>query len=552
MIKWILIVLLGLSSFAQTITAKTDSSQVALEDSFKLTIMFESQSSIEPYVTFKLNNGEIISDNTNEASRVMIKGVFAGGKMIQKKIYNYVYEIRALKTGTTVIKDIQVDLGGSIVKHRSLSVRVLSKRAALRDYFVRAEVDKSQAYVGERINLNYYVYFKGEITNPEFVKFPVQKNFLKRFELPRTNVERVSIQGEVYKRLLVYKSVLYPEKAGNLTIDPVELRIQYPDYKSRRRNAFGMSFSFSSTTYQTKVLRSDRVKIKSLAIPTDNMPKSFTGLVGQHKFDLSFNRSKIVVNDVLEARLDVVGDGALEKFEAPRLISTDAFEVFEAKAEMIEKSPLDKNKRFDYTYLAKYSEEVPEKTLELAIFNPSSGQFEVTQLKIDALSIIGSGSVSSNISSKETTSVNKEAAMSNPEIASKDISQNIMAPIFTPSGRKNIWKVINYALAGLCLLMIILAAFPFVRIFRRDPLRDLKKKFDYSQIFKFICTYSNNEAGDSLVEKIAATEMSSEAKSYFNNLIENASKNEYKGAKLPLKYEKKYWNELIRASYESN
>lgn len=552
MIKWILISLLGLSTFAQTITAKVNSSQVALEDSFKLTISFESQSNVEPYVSFKLNNGEIISDNTNDASRMMVKGIFAGGKMIQKKIYNYVYEIRARKPGTTVVKDIEVDLGGSIVKHRSLSVRILRQRAALQDYFVRAEVDKSQAYVGERIDLNYYVYFKGEITNPEFVKFPVQKGFLKRFELPRTNVERVSIQGEVYKRLLVYKSVLYPEKTGDLSIDPIELRIQYPDYKSRRRNAFGMSFSFSSATYKTKVIRSDRVKIKSIPIPTENMPKSFTGLVGQHRFELSFNKSKVVVNDVLEARLNVVGDGALEKFEAPRLISSDAFEVFEARAEMIEKTPLDKNKRFDYTYLAKYSEDIPKNSLELSIFNPLTHQFETTKLEIDALSIIGSGTSSSNISSKEATTVAKEAKENIRSTVEKNIQQNVMAPVFKPSQKRNIWTIINYSLGAIAVFILALTAFPYIRLFKRDPLNDLKKNFVYSQIFHYICTYSNNKSGDSLGDKIENSNLSSEARTYFSNLVENASKNEYKGAKLPLKFEKKYWNELIRESNESN
>ncbi len=546
MYKILLLLLVSFTTYAQAITATLSASEVALEDSFKLSINFEYDGDLEPYVTFNLKNAEIISDNTNDPSRLMVKGYFAGGKMTQKKVYNYVYELKALSNGSALVKDIKVDLGGKVVKHRTLTIRVLRERAKLQDYFVRAEVSKTQAYVGEKIELNYYVYFKGEITSPEFVKFPIQKNFLKRFELPRVNVERVSISGEVFKRLLVYKSVLYPEKAGDLSIDPVEVRIQYPDYRSRNRNAFGMSFSFSTATYKTKVLRSDRVKIKSLEIPTANMPKSFTGLVGDHKFNLSLNKNKIVVNDVLEARLEVQGDGALEKFDAPRIISSDSFEVFETRAEMVEKTPLDKNKVFDYTFLAKSSDDIPQREIELAVFNPETGQFDISKIEIPALAIIGSGTISTNLASSETKEVN-QTQQPRQEILKSELSENIMAPIFKPRLSRNIWKIVNYVLSGFVVLLVIAAMLPFVTIFRRDPFRELKKNFNYSQIFKHICAHV--EDGDSLIEKVNYVDLSAPTKKYFVDLIENASKNEYKGAKLPLKYEASCWQELLRASH---
>ncbi|WP_412470436.1 MULTISPECIES: BatD family protein [unclassified Halobacteriovorax] len=552
MFKYIVLFLLTFSSLAQTITAKISSSEVSLEDSFKLIINFEYQGETEPYVNFKLNNAEIVSDNTNDASRLMIKGYFAGGKMVQKKVYNYVYELRAIKTGSAVIRDIKVDFGAQVVKHRSLTVRVLSQRARLQDYFVRAEVDKTQAYVGEKIDLVYYIYFKGQISNPEFVKFPVQKNFLKRFELPRSSVESVSIQGEIYKRAALYKSVLYPEKAGDLSIDPVEIRFQHPDYTSRRGNAFGMSFTFSTGSEKTKVLRSDRVKIKALPIPVENMPKSFTGLVGKHTFNLSLNKSKIVVNDVLEARLEIRGDGALEKFDAPRLITSDAFEVFETRAEMIEQTALVKNKVFDYTFLAKRAEFVSERKIELSTFNPLTGNFETTELTIDPLIIIGSGSAASNIASDETKDVVKKVQQTAPAEVKTVVSGNIMAPVFTNSKKKNLWDIINYSLIGIAAFVIALTAFPYIRFFDRDPFKNLKREFNYSNIFHHITTFTPDVHGDSLNDRIKGMRVSPEARKYFNDLVDNAGKNEYKGAKLPLKYKKEYWQELARANNENN
>ncbi|MGI4991356.1 hypothetical protein ACRXCV_01930 [Halobacteriovorax sp. GFR7] len=552
MFKYIILILLTFSSIAQTITAKVSSSEVALEDSFKLIINFEYQGETEPYVSFKLNNAEIVSDNTNDASRLMVKGYFAGGKMIQKKVYNYVYELRALKKGSAVVRDIKVDFGNEVVKHRSLSIRILSQRARLQDYFIRAEVDKTQAYVGEKIDLVYYVYFKGEITNPEFVKFPVQKNFLKRFELPRTNVERVSVQGDVYKRIPVYKSVLYPEKPGNLSIDPIEVRFQHPDYKNRQGNAFGMSFSFSSATYKSKTIRSDRVKIKSLQIPMENMPKSFTGLVGKHTFNLSLNKSKIVVNDVLEARLEVRGDGALEKFDAPTLINSDAFEVFETRAEMVEQTPLIKNKVFDYTFLAKRAEFVSQRKIELSTFNPVTGQFETTELVVDPLVIIGSGSAASNIASSETKEVVKNNQVVAPTVQKTILAENIMAPVFVTSSKRNLWDIINYTLVGIIVLILIITGFPYIRLFDRDPFKNLKNEFNYSNIFHHITIFTPSVHGDSLNDRIKGMKVSDEARKYFFDLVDNAGKNEYKGAKLPLKYKKEYWQELARADYENN
>lgn len=553
MIKLILAMILGYSVCAQAITATVTPDEVALEDSFKLSINFEYQGQTEPYVTFKLNNGEIVNDNTNEDSRVSVKGYFAGNKVTQRKIYNYVYEIRAIKTGTTVVRDIKVDFGSKVVNHRSLSVRVKSQRTKLQDYFVRAEVDKTQAYVGEPINLNYYVYFKGEITNPEFVKFPVQKNFLKRFELPRVNVERVSVQGEVYKRILLYRSVLYPEKAGNLSVDPLEIRIQYPDYKNTRGNAFGMSFSFSGASYKTKILRSDRTDIKAIPVPTENMPKSFTGLVGSHQFRLTLNKSKVVVNDVLEARLEIDGDGALEKFDAPILITSNAFEVFETRSEMVEKTPLIKNKVFDYTFLAKKAEFIAGRKVELSTFNPVSGQFETSELQIDPLVIMGTGTASNNMASDDTKAVAKvQKAESSKTVQSQTsaVTRNIMSPIFKIKNKNEIWMLVIYGLGGIAFLLSIVTIVPFANIFSRDPFKQLRKNFSYHTIFHTICKYAKK--GDSLSDKVDNLNLSSETRKYFKDLIDNASKNEYKGAKLPLKYVKKHWVELLRVTHENN
>lgn len=537
--KYLVMIFISSFVFANKVDVRVDQKEVVLGQNFVLQIKFEHSGNEDPYVSFDPKNAEVIDDNSQDNSRVQIQGYFAGGKIVQKKVYVFRYTLQPVKSGYVHVRNIKVDLGAKVLRHKSMSIKVLSKAKRLPDYLFRAETDKTSAYVGEAINLNYYLYFRGNIAaQPDIRKFPKLKNFLKRFELPKGGVERVSLQGKVYQRILLYRAIVYPQKEGKLSIDPMSISFQYPDRVARNRDVFGMSFS--TGRYKTKKLNSKRVKLEVLPIPTEGMPKHFTGLVGNHDFNLSFTRTKVLVNDILEARLEVTGEGALETLDPPKLIQSENFEEFEAKTEIVELGSLANKKVIDYTFLGKRSSKLEEKKIKVSYFDPTIRKFVEKELVIPALQIFGAGA-STEVLEKNTTAKPSESYNDKE----KNLGIELVGPIFKESGKDYIFNIKNINMALVVLILVILTSGFRLSLGRSvtSNLSLVKKDLNYKNLHDFLIESCSD--GDTLRDRLVTADISSEARSYFNDLLDKAEKNEYKGKSFKLEFKKKYFLEMM-------
>jgi hypothetical protein len=541
-IKFFILIFICSVAFAKKIDVRVDQKEVVLGQNFILQIKFEHSGNEEPYVSFDPKNAEVIDDNSQDNSRVQIQGYFAGGKIVQKKVYVYRYTLQPVKSGYVHIRNIKVDLGANVLRHKSMQVKVLSKAKRLPDYIFRAETDKTTAYVGESINLNYYLYFRGNIAaQPDIRKFPKLKNFLKRFELPKGGVERVSLQGKVFQRILLYRAIVYPQKEGKLSIDPMSISFQYPDRVARNRDVFGMTFS--TGRYKTKKMNSKRVKLEVLPIPTEGMPTHFTGLVGNHEFNLSFVRTKVLVNDILEARLEVTGEGALETLDPPKIINNENFEEFEAKTEIVELGSLANKKVIDYTFLGKRSSKVEARTIKLSYFDPTSRQFVEKELEIPALQIFGAG-VSSEVLEKD---IKKDSVGTNDTSEKKGPEIELVGPIFKIQSKDRVFNLRNINIGLFALIIIILLSGFKLSLGRTvsSNLSLVKKDLNYKNIHNFLI--ESCDKGDTLRDKLELADISSEARAYFADLLDKAEKNEYKGKNFKLEFKKKYFLEMMES-----
>lgn len=530
-------------TFANNIDVSVDQKEVVLGSSFVLTVKFEHTGDQEPYVSFDPKNAEVIDDNSQDNSRINIQGYFAGGKIIQKKIYVFKYVLQPVNQGYVHIRNIKVDLGHKVVRQRSIQVKVLSKARRLPDYVFKAEVDKEDVYVGEAINLNYYLYFKGGVASrPDILKFPKLKNFLKRFELPKGGVEQVALQGKRYQRLLLYKAIVYPQKEGSLTIDPMSISFQHLDRRVQNRDVFGLSMTFSRGQYKTKKMNSKRVKLEVKPIPVQNMPKNFTGLVGKHDFKLTLNKDKVLVNDILEARLEVTGEGALERLDPPKLIQDESFEEFEAKTEIVELGSLKNKKVVDYTFLAKRSTKLDPKIIKLSYFDPETRQFVEKELSLPAIQIFGSG-VKSEVLSKDRSQTEPSQSEGKKNVDGLEL----VSPLFAEDIKVKALNIryINIALFGLILLILISGVRFSIGRPVKGNLGEVKKNLCYKTVHDFVV--ENCEDGLTLREKVEKASISNDAKKYFLDLLDKAEKNEYKGKSFKLSFNKKYFIELLDA-----
>lgn len=109
--KLIMAVLFVTMSFAREIEVKVDQKEVVLGSNFILQIKFDHSGEGEPYVSFDPKNAEVVDDNSQDPSRMNIQGYFAGGKIVQKKVYVYRYVLQPVAAGYVHIRNIKVDFG---------------------------------------------------------------------------------------------------------------------------------------------------------------------------------------------------------------------------------------------------------------------------------------------------------------------------------------------------------------------------------------------------------------------------------------------------------
>ncbi len=544
-IKLIFLVLWSTLSFARaSVEATLSPGEVVLGDSLSVVVKVTHEAGDDPFVSFVPVNAEVIGKSESVSTRAFLQG----GKLVQERVSTKTYELQPVKLGYVHVRQIKVDIEGSVIRHRSLRAKVVKTAKKAKDFFLRAEVSKEEVFVGEAVDVNYYLYFKRETTMHVIKKFPLLKDFLKRFEIPRAQRERVNVGGELYYRQLMYKARAYPQKSGEVKIDSLTLEFKYADYNRRSRDIFGMSMQFASGRYRDRTLRSPVEKLKVLPLPVEGVPASFTGLVGKHNFNLTIPNTKVIVNDALEARLEVTGEGALEKFDPVRLFDETYFESFDPKTEVAEISALETKKIIDYTFLAQKSGEVQKRVVELSYFDPEKREYVIKELQIPQVNIFGSGSKSETLSSTQEKATKRGAV--NVPTSQKADGLKLIGPIYD-NERSRLFNIntLNYLLGFIILIAILFPGIKEVLFAKRKFSTLSKKNLNYKGIHDYLVAYFPQ--APSLRDRIENSALPPATKLYFKDLLAKAERNEFKNEKNSLKYDKKHIKEAIRVLNES-
>lgn len=490
-----LILLIGAAFFlsgmarADQITVKIDPPRPTIDSPFNIIFEIETSSDEEPFISFdggKINvQGRSIAHST---STQLINGQFS-----VKKSYVVTYSAEVDRPGQFSVREIAVEIDGKKMKHKNVSFDVLKEAEKPRDMFVLALPEKMEAYVGEGLGVSYYLFHKGNVANVEIKEFPKLNKFLKRFYLPNEQDETVEYQGQIFRRSAKYNAKLFSNKPGELTIDPLTLRIQYAE---RRNNSFGLS-GFGIMQYRTKDLRSHPVKINIKPLPTEGVPKSFTGLVGKHEFKLNFARNRYLVNEVIEAKLEITGPGALETINPPVLLNREELEVFDSNSEV---AKIDENmarKTIQYTFLARTPFKQGPSSLELSYFDPDKSEYVVVNLEIPE--ILVSGEATPGRSSERENSEKSEASAENNEKKSefKTVEvpkvQGLIAPVYVENDKERFFNfaTLFWSLMGLVAVALINVCYALwgqkMKMPRDELFRRVQSKgFDYRDFFHFI------------------------------------------------------------------
>ena len=326
----------------------------------------------------------ITGPNHSSSSSVQI----IKGKVSRETSYTFTYILSAVKEGVFTILPATINYKGKQYKSNSLKINVV-KGIKQDDVYIKTVVNKTNPYQGEQIILTIKFYtcvqIKG-INQNKISSFPGfwSKNIR---ENEKTYPQKQKhINGKEYIVAEIGKFALFPQKSGEITIEPAEVNcVAQIRTSSQRRSSdpfFDSFFNdpFFSSGYKNvdKQLFSNSVKINVKPLPLKNKPKDFSGAVGTFTFNSKIDRTEIKTNEAINLKFTLKGRGNIQLIDPPNVTFPPDFEVYDPETKSnikINGSGVSGTRTFEYLVIPRNPGDYSIKPVKFTYFDISKKEY---------------------------------------------------------------------------------------------------------------------------------------------------------------------------------
>jgi hypothetical protein len=300
----------------------------------------------------------------------------------------YTYFLAPKKRGSTNIGQASIEVKGVIYKTSPIEINVTAAVDVPKDpndpeYLASesidlvAEISKTDPYLNEAISVVYKLYIAentgirtwNEIDKPRYNDF-----WSQNIDVKELKVQEGLYKGENYRFVVLKKTVLFPQKTGELSLEPLTLDISV-EVPSNRRDIFGRR---ATTTVNRTVTAGNRnIEVKPL--PKQGRPENFSGAVGEFDFEVESSKKTLTASEAFNLKLEVSGKGNLMLFELPEPILPSSLEIYDPEHSEDIKTSLNgtKGRILDnYTIVTNESGQYPIPPISFSFFNPKTKRYE--------------------------------------------------------------------------------------------------------------------------------------------------------------------------------
>jgi len=188
--------------------------------------------------------------------------------------------------------------------------------------------------------VTYKLYTKVTLVNYGISKLPSFNGFWSQdIQMPQQlEFHMENFDGVNYKVADVKKLILFPQRSGTLSIDPMEgeviARVQTKRQQQRSNDPFDQFFNnpfFNNSVQDVKVsMKSEPVKITVRELPA-NAPATFTGAVGKFTMEASLDKKEVKAHDGVTLKIKINGKGNLKLIDPPKINFPSEFEAYDPK-----------------------------------------------------------------------------------------------------------------------------------------------------------------------------------------------------------------------------
>jgi hypothetical protein len=336
--RTILLATLGLGAalpapgLAFSLRSEVDATTVGVEDQLQLTVTVEGADGPDAVALPALTNLQV-AGGPFQSTQISV----VGGRMSQSKTWTWVLQPAAVgraEVGAVTVEGesapaIAIEVvAGSVHPKSPPRRRDPFGMDPFEDFFGQrrarpteakvamvASPSRTSVRVGEPVVLTYYLYTQIQVADLQFKEAPQYAGFwVEDLERPKTSPsgEAATLDGESYRRLPVLQKLLFPTRAGTLTIPAATFRLGLP--------AQGFFDSGGAVERATKPVR----------IEVDPLPDEpgFSGAVGRFEAGATLDRDTLPLGEAALLRFRVEGSGNLKWIDRPPAVDVEGARVY--------------------------------------------------------------------------------------------------------------------------------------------------------------------------------------------------------------------------------
>ena len=273
--------------------AKASKTQLGVNE--RLRIDFTMNEDGDNFMPPSFENFKVVGGPSQSINNSWINGVRSFSK-------SYTYFLSPTKRGTFTIGQSSIEIDGNTYKTSPIQITVTAAVEIPKDpndpnyiasesIHLVAEVSTTKPYLNEPVSVIYKLYVAentgvrnwSELDSPRYNDF-----WSQNIEVNRQNVKEGKYKGENYRYVVLKKTVLYPQKTGKLSIEPLTLDVSV-EVPSKRRDVFGRLMM--TTTNRTVTAGKRTIDVKPL--PSNGRPDDFSGAVGSFEFNMTSNKNTL-------------------------------------------------------------------------------------------------------------------------------------------------------------------------------------------------------------------------------------------------------------------
>ena len=464
-------------------TVATSRTEVATGDRFQ--IEFAANGKISNFKAPNLSNFRVLSGPNQSTNMSWVNGKTNAS-------YTYSYILMAVKEGEFTIGPAVAAHEGTAYKTNSLKISVskganvqqsgsnqaktkVNQEDVAKDLFIKSSVNKTTAYQGEQLIASYKLYTKVNIAGNELVKNADLNGFWSQeIDLGQTQWSQEIIGGYRWNLATIRKIVLFPQRSGDLEIDPLEMK-----FIVQRRVSGGGNSPFDQFFGRVEnveiPLKSKAIKIKVLPHPTADKPNSFDGAVGQLNMNSEITTNKVKANEAINIKIKISGKGNIPLIDNLGLEFPDDFETYDPKINdniSTTSNGVSGSREFDYLVIPRHAGTFNIAPIEFSYFDPTTKKYKTLTSEPFTIEVEKGDGSTTNVT---YTGANKEDV----EILGNDIRYIHLKEIKVSSTSSSFYNSLLFYILLLIAPILFVVAFIFrnkIRASQKDVIGNKKRK----------------------------------------------------------------------------